>query len=854
MSETPVTAETVKEAFPSIVELRATHTSLLTRQRKAMSVTDVADEARLFIRRARLTGVYLDADEQRDAAQGLIDYWSTTLVRASLGVNDSTLAEFDNSFAEKLEEHLCPYVGLTAFRESDSQKFFGRKRAVDAALARLRESHFVGVTGSSGSGKSSIVLAGIIPALKDGAIEGSEQWLYADPVTPGSDPLQSLAGIDALLQAGAGRTLVVIVDQFEELFTLCDDHQVRSSFAGRLVALASGALCRVVITIRSDYEYRLTTIPELQKVYSAGRIAATALDEDELREAIEKPAANIKLKLEPGLTDALIRDVKGEASALPLLQFTLWRLWKDRDRNRLTLAAYKKLGGGLAALERSADEVYRGFTPQSRDTMRRVLLRMVRAAAGAELTSNRVRVGMLVRSIGDDPQRIAEVLGKLEESKLIRRTKGKSGDEDTVEVSHEALIRNWPLLVGWLETKRGALVELRRLEALADEWLRFDRRGGYLDREQVEEAEAWLSSEEARDLSASESLQALVRESRKLVNSQRRVKHFALALVAVLVLAVMYTQWMKLRSERDKAKAEREADKAEIEAKIAAARAEELLGKVNKADYDAMQKYAAELKAEKEKTLQALALVEHRNSELQAALEARDAAEKELVEQKVEATQAVQRAMTPVLNRVITSQSERLLDATRWNLRSMTRPLRLGASIGSAGGATGSLCCAVTDGRTRYALTLPFIVSGKSDRVIQPGPGDGGTARSVIGTFARAGKDDYRSGALVALSPGVTIDSSLWRFGRLSGRTATVRSGDTLRMIARGSGITTGHVVEVRDDEILTDFQAEGGDSGAPVFNENNDLVGILWGSDKVTAIVLPIDPILRELGVKLVP
>lgn len=844
MSETPITPETVKEAFPSIAELRTTHTSLLSRQRKAMSVTELADEARLFVRRARLTGVYLDAEEQRDAAQGLIDYWSTTLVRASVDVTDTTLAEFDNSFAEKLEDHLCPYVGLTAFREADSTKFFGRRRAIESALAKLKESHFIGVTGSSGSGKSSIVLAGIIPALKGGAIEGSAEWVYADPITPGSDPMQSLAAVPA--QAN-----VVIVDQFEELFTLCDNHDVRIAFARRLVELAGAeSSCRIIITIRSDYEYRLTTLPELQKLFSTGRIVATALEEDELREAIENPAESIRLKLEPGLTDALIKDVKGEASALPLLQFTLWRLWKDRDRNRLTLAAYRKLGGGLEALQRSADEIYRSFTPQARDTMRRVLLRMVRAAAGAELTSNRARVGTLIQSIGDDPTRIKDVLQKLEDAKLIRRSKGKTEEEDAVEVAHEALIRNWPLLVGWLETKRAALIELRRLEALADEWLRFERRGGFLDREQLEEAEEWLASEDARDLSASDSLLQLVRESRKQVDHQTRTRKGAIGLLMIAAIValsalVLYALEKRnaLKTEREKARLERENVQAERDALTAEARAAKKFAAEQEAAAHAML-------AEQQRALVALALAEKRAEELEKALADKRKAEEELVEQKTEASQAVQRAMTRSINLEIVSTHARLIDAKGYGLRGVTRPLRLGASIGSDTGTAGSLCCEVTDGSGRYALTLSYLVSGKSPRVFQPSVADGG--KQAIGSVVRAGEDDYYSGALIELDKGITVSDSLWRWGSASGRTARVKVGDSVRMIARGSGISTGKVVAIRGKEILTDFKTEDGDSGAPVFNDNNDLVGILWGSDKAAAIVLPIDPILRELGVKL--
>ncbi len=775
----------VPDAFPTIFDLRASHVALLAKQRQGAQVGEIEPDVRDFVRRAQVTGAYLDADEQRDAAQGLIDYWVTTLYRASMQVDDVTLADFDASLAPALADELCPYVGLEAFREKDCNRFYGRRKMIATAAEILARQHFLAVVGPSGSGKSSLVCGGLIPALKRGAIPGSDRWTYLDPIVPGAH----------LAQPAVPGPHVITIDQFEEIFTLCDDLDARNAFAQRLVDLAKEHY--VIVTMRSDYESRLATMPELQQLFAGGDLRATPLGAPELHEAIEEPARLIGLKFESGLVDALVHDVLGEPAALPLLQFTLWKLWQSRDRNRITMASYRKLGGGRAALANSANALYESLLQQDRDTMRRILLRMVRPAAGAEVTSSRVRVRDLLQ-LGDDESRVQRVLDKLVAERLVRMS------DDQVEVAHEALIRNWPLFVTWIERQQADLLELRRFEALAEEWERFGRQSGFLDEEQLREAEEWL--EKSRDLGVKESLPALVNASRELIEErrrgQRRARTLAIGTIALLVVAVIAILGWKLRTES--------VAKHELEQALADAENARKLAVMENEKF----------KVERAKTL-------------------------DLAEQFTDVYQTTEPVAPPPSYSgfsAIASPRERV------------RPLWPGASIGPADDKmAGSICCVVTDTRNTYLLTLGFIAGGKAGGVVlQPGLADGGTNDDRIGTVVRVDETDVRGGALIRVDPGIAVNPVTPNIGRIKGVASGARKGETLRLIGRGSGFASARVLETRKDgQVVIDFKSDG-DAGAPAINARGELVGILWGGDDETSYLMPARRMLAGLGVRL--
>lgn len=847
---TTIPGITALEFFPTIFDLRATHTSLLTRQRQGATVGDIASDVRLFVRRAQNTGALLDVDEQRDAAQGLIDYWVTTLYRAAIEIeDDATLADFDPALAPTLDDSLCPYVGLNSFCESDSGRFFGRKQLVRVAVEKIRAHRFLAIQGPSGSGKSSVVLGGVLPALKANAIEGSAEWRYLAPIVPGSEPAKTLAAAYGDAKPSKERTTVITIDQFEELFTLTDDLASRQAFIDELLSLSKDGHV-LIITMRSDYDSRLATTGELQSLFDAADLRATPLSAAELREAIEEPAKLIGLKFESGVIDALIRDVLGEPAALPLLQFTLWKLWQSRDHNRITLAAYKKLGGGRAALANTATALYESLIQQDRDTMRRILLRMVRPAVGAEVTSSRARLSDLMQ-IGDDPARVRRVLDKLAENRLIRIS-----GEQQVEVAHEALIRNWPLLVQWAEHKKAEMLELRRFESLAEEWERFGRESGYLDAEQLKEAEHWLASDAAKDLVISDALVQLVDASRALLRRRRWLFRAATTFAACLGIALivaLYLAWT-IQKERN-------------QQLLARAAAEQRLHEEQQQQVQEDARHERELAAVKQQTLKSS--VEQERELTRQAQEARLAAEtaKAELQKKIDELQNARNIVDPYLS-VYQAPPKSVRPPTTWSapedppatnapgIRGRVRPVTPGVSIGG-GGSTGSACCVVEDDNgTRYLLTLPFVVGGeKGASVLQPGAADGGTQRDAIGYVERVGADSYQSGALIRLQKGVDLDATVPHVGHLRGAKSAVNVGDEVRLVGRGSAIAKGRVLAVDErGGIRTSIIPESGDAGAPVVNARNEIIGMLVSSDnRSMSIVAPIGPVLQELGVRVV-
>jgi len=561
----PVTASGAK-SYPSLAALREAHGALLDRRRVQGETPKLLAAVEEFLRCGSATGTLLDASDDRRAAQSLLNYWANGLYRAGRESPDATLADFDPLLAPVLPDADCPYLGLDAFREADHVRFFGRRLLIDELVQRLGDQRLLAVVGPSGSGKSSLVLAGLIPALKAGALPGSQDWRYPPPLVPGSDPLANLLrrtldvevsppppdaatllrtlglsvrGQEPTIAEGRPTTadqrttsdeerapadggspiqtpIVLVVDQFEELFTLCDDQDKREAFVARLLKLVDSPLARhnVILTMRSDFETFIARVPALQARFGAARVQVTPLSATDLREAIEQPAAAVGLKFEQGVVELLLQDILGEPAGLPLLQFTLLKLWEQRERNRVTRAAYDRVGGGRLALARSADAFYNALIPEEQITARRILLRMVRPGEGLEITSSRIRRDTLAQS-GEDPGRVERVLAKLIAARLVRLTPGETEADTQVEVAHEALVRNWPTLVEWLEQEKAAIAVRRRLDARAAEWQRRERGdAGLFDAVELREAERWLQSAEAAYLGYDPALPALVEASR----------------------------------------------------------------------------------------------------------------------------------------------------------------------------------------------------------------------------------------------------------------------------------------------------------------------------------------------------
>jgi conflict system STAND superfamily ATPase len=614
--------------YQSFASLRAAHNVILKRHRREGETPAVMEEVANLIRIGQGTGVLLDAEEDRWESQSLLDYWSTMMYRAGHMPPDATLDEFDPDLAPEIPDALCPYVGLHAFQESTQNVFYGRERLVQDMVGLLQESRLLSVVGASGSGKSSLVRAGLLSALKAGAVPGSQSWHYYRPIVPGSNPLAVLTRLiepadvehDGAIQRRGDRfqqdtghlcclvddlhdsPVVIVVDQFEELFTLCTDDRNRRAFVDNLVRLAQSSNARhtIIMTMRADFESQVARLSTLQPLFEKAQVRVTPMSAAELREAIDKPAARVGLRFEEGIVDALLRDILGEPAALPLLQFTLLRLWESRERNRITWDAYRRLGGGRLALARSADEFYERLIPEEQLTARRILLRMVRPGAGLEVTSNRVRREALYEA-GEARDRVDRVLERLvNEAHLVYMTTGDRPTDTQVEVAHEALVRNWPRLVGWLDEDRESIRQRLRLSSAAQEWAELGRDPSALlpealleralRHEDLNELEAAYvqASQEALEAERIREEKARRREwelaqARELVEEQQRRAEaesraagrlrlllVVLAVVFLLIGGGSYA-WVKQRAAQAEQEANQRAVLVEQDARLAAA-------------------------------------------------------------------------------------------------------------------------------------------------------------------------------------------------------------------------------------------------------------------------------------------
>jgi WD40 repeat protein len=334
----------------------------------------------------------------------------------------------------------CPYRGLAPFGEADAPYFFGRERLVGEVAARTVGTGLLGVVGPSGSGKSSLVMAGLLPSLAAGLLPGSERWGQV-VLRPGEHPVDALES--ALLSAAPGTRLVVVVDQFEETFTTAADDGERKAFVDRVVDLATepeGTV--VVLTIRADFTGHCAPYPELARLLAANLVLVGPMTPEETRRAIELPARRGGLRVESALSDALVEEVGDEPGALPLLSTALVELWQAREGGWLRLEARERTGGIRGAVARLADASYAQLNEAEREAARTVLLRLVGEGEGDSAVRRRVSVDEF--DLDRDPA-VAAVLTRLTDDRLLTR------DDGQVEIAHEALIREWPRLRGWLE-------------------------------------------------------------------------------------------------------------------------------------------------------------------------------------------------------------------------------------------------------------------------------------------------------------------------------------------------------------------------------------------------------------------
>jgi hypothetical protein len=344
-----------------------------------------------------------------------------------------------------------PVQGTRRLRGNDAAHFFGRERLVGELAARTVQVGLLGVVGASGSGKSSVVAAGLLPSLRAGLLPGSERWTQAT-MRPGDHPMHELRravgqdGVDPLAAAvlDAPSRLVLVVDQFEETFTTCASDDERATFIETLTRAASDDPERlaVVLTIRGDYYAHCAPYPALADALAANHVLVGPLTREELRRAIELPARRAGLRIESALVDELVEEVADEPGGLPLLSTALVELWQTREGGWIRRETYERTGGVRGAVARLAESSFAELTDPEKDAARRIFLRLVAVGEGEAATKRRVELDEL--DLERDPA-AAVVVTKLTQDRLL--TMG----EDTVEVAHEALLREWPRLQSWLD-------------------------------------------------------------------------------------------------------------------------------------------------------------------------------------------------------------------------------------------------------------------------------------------------------------------------------------------------------------------------------------------------------------------
>jgi DNA-binding SARP family transcriptional activator/WD40 repeat protein len=337
----------------------------------------------------------------------------------------------------------CPWQGLHAYDADDADRYFGRDRDIAACLATLGRVQLLALVGPSGSGKSSLLRAGVGAALKS-------RGRAVHVITAGAHPVDALPLL-------AGDADVLMVDQLEEVFTACEDPEERQQFIDAVVQVARRRT--VAVAIRADHLADVVAHPALSRHVEHGLHLVGGLGEDGLREAIIGPARQFGLIIEPGLVDLLVHDVGDDPGALPLLSHALLETWRRREGNTLTVAGYRASGGIRGAVAQSAEHLYARVEPGRRDELRDLVLRLV--SPGLEGTPVRARVPR--RLVATDPGH-EKLIEMLVAARLV------TSDDGVLEITHEALTRAWPRLQTWLDDDVEGQRIRHHLTSAADAW------------------------------------------------------------------------------------------------------------------------------------------------------------------------------------------------------------------------------------------------------------------------------------------------------------------------------------------------------------------------------------------------
>jgi WD40 repeat protein/DNA-binding SARP family transcriptional activator len=489
-----------------------------------------------------------------------------------------------------------PYKGLRAFQEADAEDFFGREALVGRLLARLEgddpQARFLAVVGPSGCGKSSVVRAGLLPALREGALPSSDHWLSAT-LMPGLRPLDELAAalrrtlplddmdvvgelardprsllrvVKQALPDDSRVELVLLIDQFEELFSLVGEDGVRRHFLDSLLAALADphSRLRIVITLRADFYDRPLLYPALGDWVRQRTEVVLPLSPEESERAIAGPAERVNVQVEPALIAAIVADISEQPGALPLLQYTLTELFERRESDRLTLTAYQERGGVRGTVASRAEGLYAALDPTDQTLARQVFLRLVQLGEGNEDIRRRVLWAEVVAVAGSETSAHA-VIDCFVQHRLLTLDIDLATGGRTVELAHEALIREWHRLHIWIDECRADLRQQRLLSAAAADWLQAGEDRSYLlTGSRLAQFEDWVASTTVI-LTPDERLHldVSIAEHRRQRIRRRRARRATLAAAVAIALIMAVLSLLALDREREaqeaRARAEREA-------------------------------------------------------------------------------------------------------------------------------------------------------------------------------------------------------------------------------------------------------------------------------------------------------
>lgn len=411
------------------------------------------------------------------------------------GSRPSSVAEFlvelnpagSDSPEDRYTETRNPYKGLMAFQETDAADFFGRTAVTAELCQALSDSRLLVIVGPSGIGKSSVARAGLIPAVRSGRLPGSEKWLITD-MLPGSHPflelqraLQRVAidlpvGLTEALAAQepdalhdvstmlpGGADLLILVDQFEELFTMVPEPE-RAAFLDLLERSIRDGSVRFVLTLRADFLDRPLRYSGFGGLVKASAVMLAAPSPDELIDVIAHPARRVGVEVAPELVERMVGEIRSQPGGLPLLQHTLAELFASRDSDLLGIHDYESIGGVSGSLGRRAEAIYGNLDDDENSAIRQVFLRLVTIVDETAPTRRRVRMTELADL---DAARPIEAFSR---NRLLVLDSDPETHSPTLEIAHEALLTHWPRLAAWVDATKADLTMVRRLDEARVEW------------------------------------------------------------------------------------------------------------------------------------------------------------------------------------------------------------------------------------------------------------------------------------------------------------------------------------------------------------------------------------------------